>query len=66
MLEEKIYKDNQEPPKNVIWHKVSDAGQDLGYYKNTNNKRLCNYEQRDYDKEGFDWNSLDANNNFTS
>ena len=31
-----------------------------------NNKRYCNYEQRDYDKEGFDWNSLYANNNFTS
>ena len=45
MLEEKIYKDNQEPPKNVIWHKVSDAGQDLGYYKNINNK----------------WNKIDIN-----
>ena len=45
MLEEKIYKDNQEPPKHVIWHKVSDAGQDLGYYKNTNNK----------------WNKIDIN-----
>lgn len=38
MLEAKIYKDNQEPPKNSIWHKVSDAGNDFGYYKNTNNK----------------------------
>ena len=38
MLEAKIYKDNQEPPKNSIWHKVSDAGKDFGYYKNTNNK----------------------------
>lgn len=38
MLEVKIYKDNQEPPKNSIWHKVSDAGNDFGYYKNTNNK----------------------------
>lgn len=45
MFEAKIYKDNQEPPKNVIWHKVSDAGQDLGYYKNTNNK----------------WNKMDIN-----
>ena len=45
MLEEKIYKNNQEPPKNVIWHKVSDAGQDLGYYKNINNK----------------WNKIDIN-----
>lgn len=45
MLEAKIYKDNQEPPKNLIWHKVSDAGQDLGYYKNTNNK----------------WNKIDIN-----
>ena len=35
-------------------------------YKNTNNKRLCNFEQRDYEKEGFDFNSLYANNNFTS
>ena len=35
--------------------------------KNIYNKnRYCNYEQRDYDKEGFDWNSLYANNNFTS
>ena len=33
---------------------------------NNNNKGYCNYEQRDYDKEGFDWNSLYANNNFTS
>lgn len=45
MLEAKIYKDNQEPPKNSIWHKVSDAGQDLGYYKNVNNK----------------WNKIDIN-----
>ena len=35
-------------------------------YKNNNKKGYCNYEQRDYDKEGFDWNSLYANNNFTS
>ena len=34
-------------------------------YKNNNKKGYCNYEQRDYDKEGFDWNSLYANNNFT-
>ena len=33
---------------------------------NKNNKGYCNYEQRDYDKEGFDWNSIYANNNFTS
>ena len=45
MLEAKIYKDNQEPPKNSIWHKVSDAGKDFGYYKNTNNK----------------WNKVDIN-----
>ena len=45
MIEAKIYKDNQEPPKNVIWHKISDAGQDLGYYKNINNK----------------WNKIDIN-----
>lgn len=45
MLEAKIYKDNQEPPKNAIWHKVSDVGQDLGYYKNINNK----------------WNKVDIN-----
>lgn len=38
MLEAKIYKDNQEPPKNSIWHKVSDVGKDFGYYKNINNK----------------------------
>lgn len=46
MLEAKIYKDNQEPPKNSIWHKVSDAGKDFGYYKNTNNK----------------WNKVDVGN----
>ena len=45
MLEEKIYKDNQEPPKNSIWYKVLDAVQDLGYYKNINNK----------------WNKIDIN-----
>lgn len=57
MFEAKIYKDNQEPPKNVIWHKVSDAGQDLGYYKNTNNK----WNKIDINEEGlihhirYDW-----------
>ena len=45
MLETKIYKDNQEPPNNSIWHKISDAGQDLGYYKSINNK----------------WNKIDIN-----
>ena len=38
----------------------------MNKYKNNNKKGYCNYEQRDYDKEGFDWNSLYANNNFTS
>lgn len=58
MLEAKIYKDNQEPPKNVIWHKVSDAGQDLGYYKNTNNK----WNKVDIGKVGGDGDSDSKNN----
>ena len=36
------------------------------YNINNNKKGYCNYEQQDYDKEGFDWNSIYANNNFTS
>lgn len=55
MLEAKIYKDNQEPPKNSIWHKVSDAGKDFGYYKNTNNK----WNKVDVGNEG----GGDSNNN---
>ena len=46
--------------------KVKDNKYNINKYKNTNNKRLCNFEQRDYEKEGFDFNSLYANNNFTS
>ena len=46
--------------------KFKDNKYNINKYKNTNNKRLCNYEQRDYDKEGCDWNSLYAHNNFTS
>lgn len=45
--------------------KVKDNKYIINNNKN-NNKGYCNYEQRDYDKEGFDWNSLYANNNFTS
>ena len=52
-IEEKL-KDNKDNKYNI------------NKYKNTNNKRLCNFEQRDYEKEGFDFNSLYANNNFTS
>lgn len=44
--------------------KVKDNKYIINNNKN-NNKGYCNYEQRDYDKEGFDWNSLYANNNFT-
>lgn len=58
MLEVKIYKDNQEPPKNSIWHKVSDAGKDFGYYKNTNNK----WNKVDIGKVGGDGDSDSKNN----
>ena len=34
--------------------------------KNKYKKGYCNYEQRDYDKEGFEWNSLYANNEFAT
>ena len=44
--------------------KVKDNKNNINKYNNK--KGYCNYEQRDYDKEGFDWNSLYANNNFTS
>ena len=44
--------------------KVKDNKNNINKYNNK--KEYCNYEQRDYDKEGFDWNSLYANNNFTS
>ena len=46
--------------------KFKDNKYNINKYKNTNNKRLCNFEQRDYEKESFDFNSLYANNNFTS
>ena len=49
-----------------IEEKFKDNKYNINKYKNTNNKRLCNFEQRDYEKEGFDFNSLYANNNFTS
>ena len=44
--------------------KVKDNKYNINKYNNK--KGYCNYEQRDYDKEGFDWNSLYANNTFTS
>ena len=44
--------------------KVKDNKNNINKYNNK--KGYCNYEQRDYDKEGFDWNSLYANNTFTS
>lgn len=34
--------------------------------KNIYKKGYSNYEQQDYDKEGFDWNSLYANNEFAT
>ena len=34
--------------------------------KSKNNKRYGNYEQRDYEKEDFDLDSLYANNKFTT
>ena len=55
-------------PSKVLYpieQKVKDNKYIINNNKN-NNKGYCNYEQRDYDKEGFDWNSLYANNNFTS
>ena len=45
--------------------KVKDNKNNINKDKN-NNKSLCNFEQRDYVKEGFNFNSLYANNNFTS
>ena len=67
---EMVYKENS---KEVdirklipIEEKFKDNKYNINKYKNTNNKRLCNFEQRDYEKEGFDFNSLYANNNFTS
>lgn len=67
---EMIYKENS---KEVdvrklipIEEKFKDNKYNINKYKNNNKKGYCNYEQRDYDKEGFDWNSLYANNNFTS
>ena len=44
--------------------KVKDNKNNINKYNNK--KGYCNYEQRDYDKEGFDLNSLYANNTFTS
>ncbi len=62
---EMVYKENS---KEVDMRKlipIEEKFKDNKY--NINNKKgYCNYEQRDYDKEGFDWNSLYANNNFTS
>ena len=67
---EMVYKENS---KEVdirklipIEEKFKDNKYNINKYKNTNNKRLCNFEQRDYEKEGFDFNRLYANNNFTS
>lgn len=67
---EMVYKENS---KEVdirklipIEEKFKDNRYNINKYKNTNNKRLYNFEQRDYEKEGFDFNSLYANNNFTS
>lgn len=54
-------------PTKVLYpmeQKVKDNKNNINKYNNK--KGYCNYEQRDYDKEGFDWNSLYANNNFTS
>ena len=66
---EMVYKENS---KEVdirklipIEEKFKDNKYNINNNKN-NKKGYCNYEQRDYDKEGFDWNSLYANNNFTS
>ena len=48
-----------------IEERFKDNKYNINKYKN-NNKGYGNYEQRDYEKEGFDWNSLYVNNNFTS
>lgn len=45
-----------------IEEKLKDNKYNINKYKN-NNKGYYNYEQRDYEKEGFDWNCLYANNN---
>ena len=67
---EMVYKENS---KEVdmrrlipIEEKFKDNKYNINKYKNNNKKGYCNYEQRDYEKEGFDWNRLYANNNFTS
>lgn len=44
--------------------KVKDNKYNINKYNNK--KGFCNYEQRDYDKDGFNWNRLYANNTFTS
>lgn len=44
--------------------KVKDNKYNINKYNNK--KGFCNYKQRDYDKDGFDWNRLYANNTFTS
>ena len=52
------------PSPTKLQYPTREKFKDNKYKKN--NKRYCNYEKRDYEKEGFDWNSLYANNNFTS
>ena len=54
------------PSPTKLQYPIEEKFKDNKYIINNNKKGYCNYEQRDYDKEGFDWNSLYANNNFTS
>ena len=64
-----IYKENSKEVDVRKLIPIEEKFKDNKYIINNNknnNKGYCNYEQRDYDKEGFDWNSLYANNNFTS
>ena len=45
--------------------KFKDNKYNINNYKN-NNKRVINFEQRDYEKEGYDFDVLYANNKFTT
>lgn len=63
---EMVYKENSKEVDIRKLIPIEEKFKDNKYNINNNKKWYCNYEQRDYDKEGFDWNSLYANNNFTS
>lgn len=55
------------PSPTKLQYPIEDKFKDNKYNnKNKYKKGYSNYEQRDYDKEGFDWNSLYANNEFAT